>query len=148
MALWAVTLIIAYDVFARYLGHPTIWALEITTYLLIAIGVTGAGEALRHRAHFSVDILPDLLRPRSRRILETALTVTTILFAVYFALGVWELLETTQMLGMRSPTVLRVPLIYPQSLLLIGAVTLVLAGLRRLLTLWRSGAGEGVRSAR
>ena len=137
IALWALTLIVAYDVVLRYLGHPTIWALEISTYLLIAVGIAGTGETLKRGAHFTVDILPELLRPRPRRRLEAVLSLATVVFAVYFAWGVWLLLETTLMLGIRSPTVLKVPLVWPQSLLLVGAVTLALAGLQRLVGLLR-----------
>lgn len=142
IALWALTLIVAYDVFARYFGHPTIWAMEICSYLLLAVAVAGAGDALRHDAHFAVTILHDLLAPRARTGLELLLTLVLVAFAGGFGWGVWRLLQTSVMLDMRSPTVLQVPLVYTQLLLLVGAVTLVLAGILRVSQRLRTLAGR------
>lgn len=132
IAIWMITAIVAFDVTLRYLGAPTIWALEICTYLLIAVAVAGAGDALRSDAHFAVTILPEAMPRLPRSALELLTSVAAVAFFLLFAYGALQLIEMSVNYDMKSPTVLQIPLVYPQLLLLLGAVTLILAGALRI----------------
>ena len=63
----AITVIVTYDVFARFFGHPTDWATEVAGYMVMAVAVLGAAETLRHNEHFAMHLVVDILRPRMRR---------------------------------------------------------------------------------
>ncbi len=126
-AMWAIAAVVAYDVVARFLGYPTLWALEVSSYLMIAVAILGAGDTLRHGGHFTVRVAVDALPMRVQLWLDFFVAVACTVFVGLFAYGAVELVTYSFQYGIRSPTLLQVPLIYPQGLIVIGAVLLVLA---------------------
>jgi len=144
-AMWLLAGIVAFDVVARFFGSPTLWALEVSTYLMIAVAMTGAGDALKHDAHFAVTVLVDSMRPRLRAVLDIATSLIALAFFFIFTYGAVMLVAQAVKYGMNSPTLLRVPLVYPMGLIVAGGATLILAGLlriRRLTTQLRQGGTE------
>jgi TRAP-type C4-dicarboxylate transport system permease small subunit len=129
-ALIATTLIITYDVIVRFMGSPTIWATEISGYLLIAIAVLGAAETLRRNEHFAMTLLADSLKERARR--RLALVVWSLVFLLVAGLvsGIVDLIANSLRYNLRSYTIVQAPLALPQIVLLLGflALTLALAG--------------------
>lgn len=145
VAMWLITAIVAFDVVARFFGSPTLWALEICTYLMIAIALTGAGDALKHDAHFAVTLLVDAMRPLRRAVVEIATSIIALAFYFILAYGGVLLVAQAMKYDMKSPTLLKIPLIYPTGLVVAGAVTLVLAGglrIRRLVLQARQQGAE------
>ena len=132
VAMWAITAVVTYDVIARFLGHPTLWALEVSSYLMIAVAILGAGDTLRHDGHFTVRVVVDALPPTAQRVLDLLVAVACAIFIGLFAWGAVELLDYSFQYEIRSPTLLQVPLIYPQGLVAIGALLLLLAFLLRI----------------
>jgi TRAP-type C4-dicarboxylate transport system permease small subunit len=55
----------------RYLGHPVIWAIEVTQAMFVWLCLLAADVTLQNYGHFSVPALADLLPKPARRILET-----------------------------------------------------------------------------
>lgn len=56
-----------YEVVSRYFFHrPTIWSVEICEYMLFILAFLGATWVLRKRAHISVTILLERLRPKTK----------------------------------------------------------------------------------
>jgi C4-dicarboxylate transporter, DctQ subunit len=124
---------ITYDATARAFGHPTIWVFEVTMYALIATGFLANPVATRSGAHFRVTLLHKLF-PRWRRALNVFSHLMTLLFAailvgagIYFVWYSWSN-------GIRSATLLGVPLWIPQLALPVGGVGLFLQTLAFLLT--------------
>ena len=66
ICIWAIGAIVTYDVILRFLGMPTLWALEFSTYLMIGAATLGSGLAVIRGDHFAVDILPMAMPPRPR----------------------------------------------------------------------------------
>lgn len=132
IAMWAITAVVAYDVTARSLGHPTLWALEVSSYLMIAVAILGAGDTLRHDGHFAVRVGVDMLPLRAQLWLDLLAAVACTIFVGLFAWGTIELFNYSFQYEIRSPTLLQVPLIYPQGLIVAGALLLALAFLLRI----------------
>jgi len=56
-----------YEVVSRYFFHrPTIWSVEICEYMLFILAFLGATWVLRKKAHISVTILLERLKPRNQ----------------------------------------------------------------------------------
>ena len=136
-ALIAITLIVAYDVIARFIGYPTLWATEVAGYLLIAVGILGAGEALRRNEHFAMTLLIDAVRPSVRFWMSLVVWGALLLVAAGLVLGSVDLLANSLRFGLRSYTILRFPLAIPQALLLAGFAILTVALLVRVVALLR-----------
>ena len=124
VTLIAITAIVTYDVFARFLGHPTDWATEVAGYMVIGVAVLGAGETLRHNEHFAMHLVVDQLKPRARR---------RVGLAVWFL--VTALVDNSLQYGLRSSTIVGAPLAVPQLVLFLGFVVLLLALVARIVAL-------------
>lgn len=123
----AIALIVLYDVIARAFGHPTLWALEFTAYVMVAASVLAAGEVLKSNGHFDVRLFVDLLPKRQQRVIDAVVALVSAVFVIAVTVGVFMLLQQTWNFGFRSPTLFRVPLIIPQGVLAVGFVLLSLA---------------------
>jgi TRAP-type C4-dicarboxylate transport system permease small subunit len=130
--------LIVYAVFQRYvLGAPVPWTDELVGYLLVAMVMLAAADALLEGEHISVDILTERLGPRGKRV---TLLVGLLASA---ATGVLVLLEGTgmvsfsRMVGLRSNGYLAAPMWVPQLLVPIGGALLVAASIAALWRAWR-----------
>ncbi len=135
VTLIAITAIVTYDVFARFLGHPTDWATEVAGYMVIGVAVLGAGETLRHSEHFAMHLVVDALQPRARR--RVGLAVWSLVTALVAGLcwGLLALVDNSLQYGLRSSTIVGAPLAVPQLVLLLGFVVLLLALVARIVAL-------------
>ncbi len=127
LAILATAFIICYEIIARSLLHsPTVWAMEISTYLLILAGFFGMSYTMRTHGHICVDFLYSRFPRNVRRILDIITTALS-LFAIYVCMteSTNYMLMSLKM-GVVSPSLLRVPLWIPQTFMVIGFVLLFL----------------------
>lgn len=124
---------VAYDAVMRSFGRPTIWAFEVTLYMLIAGGLLANAVALETGAHFRVTLLVTLF-PSWRRALNIFSLSMTLLFSVIiFCAGcyfVWYSWSN----NILSNSLLEVPLFIPQLALPLGGLALFLQALILLIT--------------
>ena len=133
LAIGVITLVVLYDVMARATGYPTLWALEVSGYLMVAASVLAAGEVMQKGGHFEVRLLLDMLPRRRKRSIDSPGAIVTALFSVAVMIGCVQLVLQTHALGFRSPTLLQIPLIIPQGVLCAGLGLLSLATVLRAL---------------
>ncbi len=102
---------VVWQVFSRFvLGAPSSFTDELARYLLVWIGLLGAGHAAGRRAHLALDLLPARLGPRGRARLGLATECVVFLFgALVLVVGGGGLVALTLSLGQRSAA-LGVPL--------------------------------------
>ncbi len=96
-------LAVVYEVVARYFfNSPTIWAVDLTEYVLVYITFFGAACLLRDRAHIRVDMLVTRLGPRPRLLLDVILAlVGAAVMTVFVWRGtelVWEAYVNNQVM--------------------------------------------------
>ncbi|MGD9878887.1 MAG: TRAP transporter small permease [Reyranella sp.] len=135
VTLIAITAIVTYDVFARFLGHPTDWATEVAGYMVIGVAVLGAAETLRHNEHFAMHLVVDLMPPRTRRRVGLAVWCLVTCLIAGLCWGLLALVDNSLQYGLRSSTIVGAPLAVPQLVLLSGFVALLLALLARVVAL-------------
>lgn len=127
LAVLVTAFIICYEIIARSIFHsPTIWVMEISTYLLILAGFFGMAYTMRKNGHICVDFLYSRFPRGVRRGLDI-LTSLLSMFAIYVCMteSTNYMLMSLNM-GVVSPSLLRVPLWIPQTFMVIGFVLLFL----------------------
>ena len=129
---------IAYDALARKAGHPTLWAFDISLYIMVAIIYVGVADGIRTGTHFRVHLLIERAPPRFAELLEFVDLAFVFAFGIVLTLAAGGLVRTSYSTHLLSTTLLAVPLFIPQITLLIGGVSLALEAvalaIKRLLT--------------
>jgi C4-dicarboxylate transporter DctQ subunit len=129
--------ITAVSVFNRYfLGRPLIGVDEATGFLVVAIVMFGAAEALRRGDHIRIDLLFDHLGPKMRWWLELWSLASVLVFAALLLVASWHTVVFSYRFGAYSTGYLLLPMWIPQSTMVAGAVLLGLAGLAAMLRLF------------
>ncbi len=89
----AILAALAYDLVARNLfDAPTLWALDVSRFLLLFLFFFALGPALESGAHVSVDLVHAYVGARVRRILNV---VSRLLIVVFGAFLMWQICRTT-----------------------------------------------------
>lgn len=140
MAAWLLAAIILYDVFLRALLAPTLWADEVSVYLMIALSFLGVGATYGVDGHFRVSFVRDLFPARGRLVLDIIALVISLLFSLGFIYGSVKLMVFSWSLNLQTPTILHLPLWLLQAFLPIGGILLTLAILRDGLRIYLGGS--------
>jgi C4-dicarboxylate transporter, DctQ subunit len=128
--------LVAYSVFMRYfLNQPIPWADELVGYLLVAIVMLAAADALRRGEHIAVDLVTSRLPARGQRAVAAAGLVAVAVAGLALMVGGWQTARFTEMLGIVSTGYLSMPMHLPQMLVPIGGLLLAVAALGGLLRL-------------
>lgn len=128
--------LVAYSVAMRYLlGSPVPWVDELVGYLLVAVIMLGAADALRRGEHIAVDLVSEKLPPAGRRAVVIVALAAVAFSGLALLVAGLETAAFTQLLGIRSTGYLNVPMHIPQLLIPIGGGLLALAALGGLLRL-------------
>ena len=135
----AILLVLAYDLVARNVfDAPTVWALNVSRFLLIFLFFLAVAPALESGAHVAVDIVEHYLGETGKRLLRGLALLLVLVFGV---LLMWQVTRTTYEAFVEDalfPTVLPVKhkhvyWVAPVGVLqfLLTAVALLLGVLRR-----------------
>lgn len=113
------------EVLTRYLLQaPLSLADEMGGYALVSITFLGLAYTWKQDGHVRVELLTNLLPGRARQGLRFVTLLMATAFCIPMILGSYELLQDSLLFEARSGSWMRTPLVYPQSLLLIGSVLL------------------------
>lgn len=137
-----------YSVFMRYvLGAPITWIDELSGYLVVAIVMFGAAEALRRDDHIQVDLLTSRLTGRALEEMRVLWMLLVIMFTAVLLFSAWRAVIFSYNFGMYSDGYLEMPLWKPQSFLVVGSVLMVLAAFAKIGRALRAGpANESKRN--
>ena len=115
------------EVITRYvLNAPLSIADEFGGFMLVGITFVGLAYTWKERGHVSVEIVTNILPPKIRQWVRFFTLILATLFCLPLIAGSYELLQDSMFFGARSGSWMRTPLIYPQSVLLLGSVLLLL----------------------
>lgn len=128
--------VVGYSVVNRYLlGTPITWTDELSGYLVVALVMLGAAEALRRGDHISVDLLTARLESGSRRLSGIWSNLLVLIVAVALLISARDTLNYSIGFGIVSEGYLEVPMWIPQSFLILGPALLAVVALANLLGL-------------
>ncbi len=135
-------LVVSYSVVNRYiLGTPVTWTDELSGYLVVALVMLGAADALRRGDHISVDLVSSRLGTRGRRLADIWGYLMVLIFAGALLISGRTTIEYSMNFGILSEGYLEVPMWIPQSFLILGALLLALMALAKLLRLFKRDGG-------
>ena len=133
ICLLAVTLIIVYEVFMRYLfNSPTTWVGEMSIYLSMGIGFMGLAYALKDDGHFSIVLLVDRLTPKNRLRLKVFTDFVAMLYCCVFIYKGISMVHFSYIFDDVSTGMMETPLWIPGSLVPLGGLLLALQFVNKL----------------
>lgn len=115
------------EVLTRYIMQaPLSIADELGGYLLVSITFLGLAYTWKEHGHVRVELVTNLLPEGIRRIIRFVTLLAATVFCLPLIAGSYNLLQDSLLFSVRSGSWMRIPMVYPQSLLLIGSVFLLL----------------------
>ena len=113
------------EVLTRYiLQSPLSVAEEYGGYMLVAITFLGLGYTWKERGHVRVEWVINALSLKVQSWLRLITLIMATAFALIMIKASYDLVSYSYLFGTRSGSWLRTPLIWPQIVLIIGAVLL------------------------
>ena len=106
---------VIYEVIARSVfNKPTIWSLEIVTYMISCVAFFGSAYVLRINKHLEINLLTQLFSNKYRRLMKIFSDTIGLLFCLIVFFYGCKLIELSYILGVVSVSELRIPLWIPQ----------------------------------
>ncbi len=115
------------EVLTRYiLRSPLSIAEEMGGYLLVSITFAGLAYTWKERGHVRVSLVFNRLPHKVARSVRFITLIMATVFTLPLIKACYDLLSDSLLFESRSGSWLRTPLVYPQTILLIGSVLLFL----------------------
>lgn len=144
--LWGQMLIVNIEIVSRYLGHPTTWAAEISSILVLWIPFMIAAWVLRKESHVKMDLLVERLSPGAQAMINFLTSLIGVV--VMLIVAVVGFMTTVYWIGNRTPTMLMLPRSPIIGIIFIGSLMFAIQFLIRAvenINQWRAEKGEGTR---
>lgn len=107
-------LVICHMVFVRsVLDHSTIWQTEYAIYSVVASTFLGSAYVLMMKGHVCVDVVPLMVSPRTRIVLEAITGTLSLVFCAMLAWSGWTYFHEAFANSWTTPSVARIPLWIP-----------------------------------
>lgn len=133
LMLGVMSILIIVQVISRFLIHfPLTWSEELSRYLMIYIVFAGASLAMRHNKLISIELLPELLSEKKRKVV---IIFVAILSMVFFGILFFQGISMIERVQMQTSPGLGISMAIPYAALPIGALLLALNALALILEL-------------
>lgn len=115
------------EVLARYLlQSPLSIAEEMGGYLLVSITFMGLAYTWKEGGHVRVELVVNMLPEKIKAWLRFITLIMATVFCFPLIIGSYQMIQDSLLFEARSGSWLRTPLVYPQSILLVGSILLLL----------------------
>ncbi|MEW6262022.1 MAG: TRAP transporter small permease [Thermodesulfobacteriota bacterium] len=140
LALISMVVTICYDVMMRYVfKRPTMWSLEINTFLVVFLAVIPAGDVLAADSHLGVTFFTEKMGVRTQRLIRLAAALIGCVFSAVMVWKGWEMAWAAYRFDERMSTPLGTPMAIPYLFIPVGFAVLLL---QYALTAVRGGSGR------
>ncbi|MCC6473178.1 MAG: TRAP transporter small permease subunit [Burkholderiales bacterium] len=119
---------------------PTLWALDVSRFLLLFVFFLALAPALESGSHVSVDLLEHYLRGGPRRAMRIAARALVVVFAAILLWQVWRTTSDAFATGELFPIVINLKLKQVYWIAPVGVLQFLLTGLAMLGREWRDPA--------
>jgi TRAP-type C4-dicarboxylate transport system permease small subunit len=124
-------------VFRYVIGQPLIWADEAVRYLLVFSIALGLADVMRRGENIRVDLVLEMVQPRTRRIIETAGLIAALIFGLSLVWLGADMVAFSADVGLTTAGKIDIPSAWVETALPLGGVLLSLATLVRLVRVVR-----------
>ena len=114
------------EIVGRMARHPNSWAAELSTYILVAVTLLGAGNVETGEGQLRIRFLRDLLPPGAARVVDGFANAVNLLAAAGLTYIGYLLARQAIDLGSQSVSALHISLAPVYALLPVGGVLLFL----------------------
>ncbi len=134
LAFFILTFSVVYEVVARSIfNKPTIWSLEIVTYMISCVAFLGSAYVLRVGKHLEINLLTNILTKKLKLYLKLFSNLISMIFCIFVCYYGVKFINFSIVLGVVSESELRTPLWIPQATVPIGFFALSLEFFIRLI---------------
>lgn len=134
LAMLASLVLISYSVVMRYVfNSPAVWVDDTVGFLLVAIVMMAAADALRRGEHIGVDVLTARLQGKAQRIVAVWGMLAVLLAAGFLVYDGWKTAMFSKMLGIVTSGHMEIPIYLLQLMMPAGGALLFLAAVVALL---------------
>lgn len=138
--LWAQMIIVNVEVVARRSGHPTTWATEISSLLILWIPFMVVAWVLRNEGHVKMDLIVDHISPSSQALIGFITSFAGVV--VMLIVAVAGIVTTLSWVGTKTPTMLMLPKAPTISIICIGSFMFAIQFLIRAVTNFKKWKDE------
>jgi C4-dicarboxylate transporter DctQ subunit len=129
-----VAVITSYEVFARKVGYPTIWTLEISIYLVIWATLLGGGYTELKSGHVGMELVQKRFQSeRCQAVIQLIHAFAGLLFMVVVLKGGYELALRAFSKNQESVGLLQVPMYLIYSAIPVGAMIHILQLVKKII---------------
>src|SRR5690606_10651230 len=130
LAILASLFMVGYSVITRYFFHsPSMWVDDTVGFLLVAVVMFSAADALRKGEHIGVDVFAARQSGRAKQIAAAWSVLTDLVASGFLVWDGWNTAMFSKMLGIYTTGHVEVPIYLLQLMLPVGGGLLVLAAL-------------------
>jgi len=127
-----ILLAVCTDVIMRYFfNSPIIWVSEVIESLLLYITFLGSAWLLREEGHVKVDLILNMLKPKTVALLGIVSSIigifVSVVLSIYSSRLTWDHFER----GIYTPTVMEIPIFVILLIIPIGSYMLIIQFVRR-----------------
>lgn len=121
IALISMVITICYDVIMRYVfAKPTMWCLEVNTFLIVFLAVIPAGDVLLSKNHLRISFLPDRMSAKIRKLQFLGNSILGMIFCLFMTSQGFLMAKMAFQYNERMSTPLGTPLVIPYLFIPIG----------------------------
>jgi TRAP-type C4-dicarboxylate transport system permease small subunit len=114
LALAVMVVTICYDVVMRYIfAAPTLWSLEVNTFLVVFVTLIPAGDVLRTDSHLRITFFLDKMPPRVRNWHNKLISGCGVAFCAFMTWKGYQMAMQAFRYNERLSTSLGTPLVIP-----------------------------------
>ena len=148
LCLLGIFLLVAGEILLRNLfGYSLGFSWDVAGYLMGGCFMMAAASALKSGSHVRVTAITEMLPPRAARWVELAACLVGLAISIALCVALTETAILSYQRGSTSASVVRTPLVWPQSAFAIGAALLCLQMVAQALRVLRGEAlttGQGL----
>lgn len=138
LCLLGILVLLVAEILSRnLLAHSIHFSWDLAGYLMGACFLLACGSALKGGSHVRVTALLEALPRAAARAIEFAACLVGLAICVYLTWALVEMAWLSRLRGSTAATSFRVPLVYPQAALAVGAAIMALQCLAQILRLLR-----------